>query len=77
MEMLPLLKSRYRSASTGTPSALRVPSYKNKGKIGELVQLPSNVANLTFLLAASSLAPHSSSLNHVGKKTSKEGDDGA
>ena len=59
-----------------TPSAVRVPCYKNRGKIGESVQLPYNLANSPFLLAASSLGPHSSSLNHGSREPSKEEDDG-
>ena len=56
---------------------MRVPFYKNRGKIGELVQLLGNLENSPFLLAASSLGPHSSSLNHVRGEASKGGDDGA
>ena len=59
------------------PSIMRVPSYKNRGKIGESVQLPCNLVNSPFLLTSSSLAPRSSSLNHGGGEASKGGDDGA
>ena len=38
--------------------------------------MPCNLANSSFLLAASSLGPRSSSLNHVGGEVSKGGDDG-
>jgi hypothetical protein len=55
---------------------MRVPCYKNRGKIGESVQLPYNLVNSTFLVAASSLAPRSSNLNHGGGEASKGGDDG-
>ena len=55
---------------------MRVPCCKNRGKTRESVQLPCNLANSPFLLAASSLAPHSSSLNHGGIEASKGGDDG-
>ena len=55
---------------------MRVPYYKIKGKTGESVQLPCNLANSSSLLAASSLGPRSSSLNHVGGEASKGGDDG-
>ena len=54
-----------------------VPYYKDKGKIGELVQLSCNLANSPFLLVASSLAARSSSLNHGSGEASKGGDDGA
>ena len=54
-----------------------IPCYKNRGKIGESVQLPCNLANSPFLLAAASLGTRSSSLNHVSREASKEGDDGA
>ena len=73
----PHLTSHYRPASAGTQSAMRVPCYKNRGKIGESVQLPCNLANSPFLLVASSLAPRSSSLNRGGGEASKRGDDGA
>ena len=75
--MWPRLTSLYRLAYAGNPSAVRIPCYKNRGKIGESVQLPCNLANSPFLLAASSLAPHSSSLNHGDREASKGEDDGA
>ena len=59
------------------PSAMHVPCYKNRGKTGESVQLPCNLANSPFLLATSSLGPRSSSLNHVDGEASKRGDHGA
>ena len=77
MEMWPWLTPCYRPASAKTPSAVRVPYYKNRGKIGESVQLPCNHTNSPFLLAASSIAPCSSSLNHGVGEASKGGDDGA
>ena len=57
------------------PSIVHVPCYKNRGKIGESVLLPCNLMNSPFLLASSSLAPHSSSLNHSDGEASKGGDD--
>ena len=58
------------------PSAVRAPSYKNRGKIGESIQLLCNLAKSPFLLAASSVGPRSSSLDHVGGEASKGGDGG-
>ena len=75
MELWPRLTSRYRPAYAGIPSAMRVPCYKNRGKTGESLQLPCNLANSPFLLFASFLAPRSSSLNHGGEEASKGGDD--
>jgi hypothetical protein len=51
---------------------VRVPCYKNRGKTRGSV-----VCIAPFLLADSSLAPPSSSLNHGGGEVSKEGDYGA
>ena len=76
VEMWPCLTSRYHLASAGTPSDMHVTCYKNRAKIGELAQLPCNLVNSPFLLAASSLAPRSSSLNHGSREASKGGDDG-
>ena len=76
VEMWPHLTSRYRPTSAGTPSAMRVPCYKNREKIAESVQLPCNLINSPFQLVVSSLAPRSSSLNHGGREVSKGGDDG-
>jgi hypothetical protein len=76
MEMWPCLTSHYRPASVGIPSAVHVPYYKNRGKIGESVQSPCNLVNSPFVLVESSLAPCSLSLNHGGGEASKGGDNG-
>jgi hypothetical protein len=51
---------------------MHVPYYKNRGKTMESVQLPCNLANSPSLLATSSLAPRSSSLNHVAEKRPRD-----